>query len=138
MNFLGAQVAQVSLSGAQKFLNSQALQDTDAVITGTTDFSNAGGKISAKGSLNNASLRRVSRARKQAVISGSPGSSALPIEACKSSCSVRVGPPQFAIPRVENYRPPLPTPPTGHQSRLVPTSPPEAARAPAHVAADKP
>ncbi len=42
---------QVSLSGAQKFLNSQALEGTNGVITGTTDFSNAAGKMSAKGSL---------------------------------------------------------------------------------------
>ena len=42
---------QVSLSGAQKFLNTAALQGTDAVLTGDTDFSNANGKISAKGSL---------------------------------------------------------------------------------------
>ena len=42
---------QVALSGVQKFLNSQALEDTDGVITGTTDFSNATGKMSAKGSL---------------------------------------------------------------------------------------
>jgi uncharacterized protein involved in outer membrane biogenesis len=42
---------QVSLSGAQKFLNAAALEGTDAVLSGTTDFSNSNGKMSAKGSL---------------------------------------------------------------------------------------
>ena len=42
---------EVSLSGAQKFLNAQALANSDAVITGSTDFSTSSGKASAKGSL---------------------------------------------------------------------------------------
>jgi uncharacterized protein involved in outer membrane biogenesis len=42
---------EVSLAGAQKFLNTQALEHSDAVITGSTDFSSGGGKASAKGSL---------------------------------------------------------------------------------------
>jgi AsmA protein len=42
---------QVSLSGAQKFLNSAALQNTDAVLTGKADVKNAGGKLQSKGSL---------------------------------------------------------------------------------------
>ena len=42
---------EVSLAGAQKFLNAQALENSDAVITGSTDFSTGGGKASAKGSL---------------------------------------------------------------------------------------
>ncbi len=42
---------EVSLAGAQKFLNAQALENSDAVITGSTDFSSGGGKASAKGSL---------------------------------------------------------------------------------------
>jgi AsmA protein len=42
---------QVSLSGAQKFLNSAALQNTDAVLTGKADVKNSGGKLHSKGSL---------------------------------------------------------------------------------------
>ena len=42
---------EVSLAGAQKFLNTQALANSDAVITGSTDFSTGGGKASAKGSI---------------------------------------------------------------------------------------
>jgi len=42
---------QVSLSGAQKFLNSSALEDTDAVITGKPEVKNADGKLQSKGSL---------------------------------------------------------------------------------------
>jgi len=42
---------EVSLAGAQKFLNMQALENSDAVITGSTDFASGGGKASAKGSL---------------------------------------------------------------------------------------
>jgi len=42
---------QVSLSGAQKFLNTAALEGTDAMLSGSIDFSNATGKISARGSL---------------------------------------------------------------------------------------
>jgi len=42
---------EVSLSGAQKFLNSQALAGTDAVITGSGDFSNENSIMAAKGSL---------------------------------------------------------------------------------------
>ena len=42
---------EVSLAGAQKFLNTQALENSDAVITGSSDFSTGGGKASAKGSI---------------------------------------------------------------------------------------
>ncbi len=42
---------QVSLSAAQKFLNAAALEGTDAVISGSTDLSNASGKMTAAGSL---------------------------------------------------------------------------------------
>ena len=42
---------QVSWSGAEKFLNSAALENTDAVITGKTDVKNADGKLQSKGSL---------------------------------------------------------------------------------------
>jgi uncharacterized protein involved in outer membrane biogenesis len=42
---------QVSLSGAQKFLNAEALRGTDAVISGSTDFSNSNGRMTANGSL---------------------------------------------------------------------------------------
>ena len=42
---------EVSLAGAQKFLNTQALENSDAVITGTTDFSTGIGKANAKGSI---------------------------------------------------------------------------------------
>ena len=42
---------EVSLSGAQKFLNAAALQGTDAVISGSTDLSNSNGKMAANGSL---------------------------------------------------------------------------------------
>ncbi len=42
---------EVSLAGVQKFLNAQALENSDAVITGSTDFSTGNGKASAKGSL---------------------------------------------------------------------------------------
>lgn len=42
---------EVSLAGAQKFLNTLALENSDAVITGSTDFSTGSGKASAKGSL---------------------------------------------------------------------------------------
>lgn len=42
---------EVSLSGAQKFLNSQALAGTDAVISGSADFANANNNMSASGSL---------------------------------------------------------------------------------------
>src|SRR5271166_4455472 len=52
---------EVSLSGAQKFLNSAALQGTDAVISGSTDLSTSGGKMGANGSLKleNAVIRGV-------------------------------------------------------------------------------
>ena len=40
--------SEVSLSGAAKFLNMAALQGTDAVITGSTELSNSGGKMAAK------------------------------------------------------------------------------------------
>ncbi|MDR3747950.1 MAG: AsmA family protein [Acidobacteriota bacterium] len=42
---------EVSLSGAEKFLNTAALQGDDAVITGSTDLASAAGKLSANGSL---------------------------------------------------------------------------------------
>jgi uncharacterized protein involved in outer membrane biogenesis len=42
---------EVSLAAAQKFLNSPALENTDAVISGSTDLSNAAGKMGASGSL---------------------------------------------------------------------------------------
>ena len=42
---------EVSLAGAQKFLNTQALENSDAVITGSSDFSSGAGKASAKGSI---------------------------------------------------------------------------------------
>ena len=42
---------EVSLSGAQKFLNSSALAGTDAVITGSTNLTNASGTMGAAGSL---------------------------------------------------------------------------------------
>ena len=42
---------EVSLAGAQKFLNTAALEGTDAMLSGSTDVTNAGGKMSAKGSL---------------------------------------------------------------------------------------
>ncbi len=42
---------EVSLAGAQKFLNTAALEGTDAMLSGTTDITNAGGKMAAKGSL---------------------------------------------------------------------------------------
>jgi len=42
---------EVSLAGAQKFLNSAALEGTDAMLSGTTDLVNSGGKMAAKGSL---------------------------------------------------------------------------------------
>src|SRR5215831_1359014 len=42
---------EVSLAGAQKFLNSAALEGTDAMLSGSTDLVNSGGKMAAKGSL---------------------------------------------------------------------------------------
>jgi uncharacterized protein involved in outer membrane biogenesis len=42
---------EVSLAGAQKFLNNAALEGTDAMLSGSTDLTNAGGKMAAKGSL---------------------------------------------------------------------------------------
>ena len=42
---------EVSLSGAQKFLNTQALSGTDASISGSGDFSNENSVMSANGSL---------------------------------------------------------------------------------------
>src|SRR5271166_5804640 len=52
---------EVSLSAAQKFLNAAALQDTEAVISGSTDLSNSNGKMAASGSLklDNAVIRGV-------------------------------------------------------------------------------
>ena len=42
---------EVSLAGARKFLNNDALEGSDAMISGSTDLVNAGGKMSANGSL---------------------------------------------------------------------------------------
>jgi len=42
---------EVSLAGAQKFLNNAALEGTDAMLSGSTDLTTAGGKMSAKGLL---------------------------------------------------------------------------------------
>jgi uncharacterized protein involved in outer membrane biogenesis len=42
---------EVSLAGARKFLNNAALEGSDAMISGSTDLSNAGGSMSANGSL---------------------------------------------------------------------------------------
>src|SRR5208283_805616 len=42
---------EVSLAGAHKFLNTAALEGTDAMLSGSTDLTNAGGKMSAKGAL---------------------------------------------------------------------------------------
>jgi len=42
---------EVSLAGAHKFLNTAALEGTDAMISGSTDLVNSAGKMSAKGSL---------------------------------------------------------------------------------------
>src|SRR5271166_399409 len=42
---------EVSISGLQKFLNVAALQGTEAVISGSADLANAGGKMAASGSL---------------------------------------------------------------------------------------
>ena len=42
---------EVSLAGAQKFLNAAALEGSDAMLSGATDLVNSGGKMSAKGSL---------------------------------------------------------------------------------------
>ncbi len=52
---------QVSLSGAQKFLNAAALEGTDAVISGSTNLVNSNGKMTADGSLKleNAVIRGV-------------------------------------------------------------------------------
>ncbi len=52
---------EVSLSGAQKFLNTPALQGTDAVISGSTDLASMNGKMTAGGSLklDNAVVRGV-------------------------------------------------------------------------------
>jgi uncharacterized protein involved in outer membrane biogenesis len=42
---------QVSLAGAQKFLNSAVLEGSDATLSGSTDLVNSSGKMAAKGSL---------------------------------------------------------------------------------------
>ncbi|HWR36182.1 MAG TPA: AsmA family protein [Clostridia bacterium] len=42
---------QVSLSAAQKFLNSEALEKTDAIVSGTAQLKNEGGKLASSGSL---------------------------------------------------------------------------------------
>ncbi len=42
---------EVSLAGAQKFLNNAALEGTDAMLSGSTDLVNSAGKMAAKGSL---------------------------------------------------------------------------------------
>ena len=44
-------LSQVSLSGAEKFLNSSALAGTDAVISGSTNISSANNNVAADGSL---------------------------------------------------------------------------------------
>jgi AsmA protein len=51
----------VSLAGLKKFVNSQALADMDFVATGSTDVSNKGGVLSAKGNvtLQNPRVRKV-------------------------------------------------------------------------------
>src|SRR5215472_3181418 len=45
------QLNEVSLAGFQKFLNSSALEGSDAMLSGSTDLVSASGKMSAKGSL---------------------------------------------------------------------------------------
>ncbi|HVP53820.1 MAG TPA: AsmA family protein [Candidatus Eisenbacteria bacterium] len=42
---------EVSLAGAQKFLNVSALEGSDAMLSGTTDLVNSAGKMAARGSL---------------------------------------------------------------------------------------
>jgi len=42
---------EVSLAGTQKFLNTAALEGSDAMISGSTDLVNSAGKMAAKGSL---------------------------------------------------------------------------------------
>jgi AsmA protein len=42
---------QVSLAAAQKFLNSQALSGTDALVTGNAAVKNSGGKLSSNGNI---------------------------------------------------------------------------------------
>jgi AsmA protein len=42
---------QVSVSAAQKFLNSQALSGTDALVTGDASVKNSGGKLSSNGNI---------------------------------------------------------------------------------------
>src|SRR6185437_1982609 len=42
---------QVSVAAAQKFLNSQALSGTDALITGDATVKNSGGKLSSNGNI---------------------------------------------------------------------------------------
>ena len=42
---------EVSLAGAHKFLNTTALEGTDAMLSGSTDLTNMGGKMAANGSL---------------------------------------------------------------------------------------
>ena len=42
---------EVSLSGAEKFLNLATLQGNDAVVTGSTELSNSAGRMAANGSL---------------------------------------------------------------------------------------
>ena len=52
---------QVSLAGAQQFLNVPALEGSDATLSGTTDLVTSGGRMTAKGSLqiNDAVVRNV-------------------------------------------------------------------------------
>jgi uncharacterized protein involved in outer membrane biogenesis len=45
------ELAQVSIGGLQKFLNSQSLSGTDGMVSGKTDFNNQAGKIASSGSL---------------------------------------------------------------------------------------
>src|SRR6516165_8636826 len=52
---------EVSLAGAQKFLNAAALEGSDAMLSGNTDLVSSGGKMAAKGSLkiNDAVVRNI-------------------------------------------------------------------------------
>lgn len=45
------ELAQVSIGGLEKFLNSPSLSGTDGIVSGKTDFSNQAGKIASSGSL---------------------------------------------------------------------------------------
>ncbi|HYG99719.1 MAG TPA: AsmA family protein [Terriglobales bacterium] len=56
----------VRLSGVQKYLDSPALSGIDAIVTGTTDINNDGGKLSSRGSIT------ISEARVRGVEIGYP------------------------------------------------------------------